>query len=143
MEAQSSPSPLTITEYCARFGFALADVRIPCNFCRSYLCVQDCAAFDLKQFRLLWKNAFCYACCRACMRLSAAYEVERFIQCICDCKYVTDLVKKPLKCIPMRCLLCLALLDFSEKLEHLFLNEPFTLVRGNWRGFCRNCIRKV
>lgn len=142
MDTFTSPTPVSITAYCSAFGFTFDQVRIPCKFCKSYLTVQDCAAFDLKKFKLLWKDGFCYGCCRSCMRLSAAFESSKFKQCVCSCYFVVDLVEKPLREIPMRCIECLAFLDYSEKLQHLHLNENFSLVRGNWRGYCRNCIRK-
>ncbi|AGC93435.1 E6 [Human papillomavirus 180] len=142
MDQQDSPTPLTIADYCKAFGFSLDEVRIPCNFCRFYLTVQDIAAFDLKKFRLLWKGPFCSACCRSCMRITAAFEVRKHYQCSCSCFYLEDLLGKSLRLIPIRCLLCLALLDLAEKLEHLIVKEDFVLVRSNWRGYCRNCIRK-
>lgn len=143
MDLLKSPTPTTIADYCNVFGFTLQEVKIPCNFCRFYLTLQDLAAFDLKNFRLLWKGAFCSGCCRSCMRATAAYEVRKHYQCTCSSFYLEDLLGKSLKQIPIRCLLCLALLDYAEKLEHLFVREDFVLVRCNWRGYCRNCIRKV
>ncbi|ADH29805.1 transforming protein E6 [Human papillomavirus 121] len=142
MDLQQSPTPVTITEYCNTFGFSLKDIRLPCTFCRFYLTIQDLASFELKQFRLLWKGPFCYACCRSCMRLTAAFEVRKHYQCSCSCLFLEDLLGRPLQHIPMRCLLCLALLDYAEKLQHFCVREDFVLVRGNWRGYCRNCIRK-
>lgn len=143
MDCLESPFPETLSSYCKLFGLSLSEVKLPCNFCKFYLNEQDLAAFHLKQFKLLWKGPWCYACCRSCTRLSAAFELRTFYQCSCKCTAVEGLAKTNLVCIPMRCLLCLALLSYAEKLEHLNIEEDFVLVRSSWKGYCRNCIKKI
>lgn len=142
MDVSSSPNPDTLAAYCEVFGLKLTDVRLPCNFCKFYLTEQDLAAFQLKNFNLLWKGPWCFACCRSCTRLSAAFELRTYYQCTCKCEALEGLAKASLKSIPVRCLCCLALLSFVEKLEHLAIGEDFYLVRSNWKGYCRNCIKK-
>ncbi|AWK28209.1 E6 protein [Human papillomavirus type 221] len=142
MDLFTSPFPETLSAYCQLLGLQLSDVRLPCNFCKFYLTEQDLAAFHLKQFKLIWKGPWCYACCRSCARLTAAYELRKFYQCTCNCNAVEGLAKTTLDCIPVRCLQCLALLSFAEKLEHLAIGQDFYLVRSTWKGYCRNCIKK-
>ncbi|AXN57294.1 E6 [Macaca mulatta papillomavirus 4] len=137
-----SPRPLTIPDYCSAFGFAISEVKIPCLFCNYYMSLQDVGNFDLKGLQLVWKTDYCYGVCTPCLRATAKYEEENYHQCSVGPLWVETLAEKSLLSLCIRCLLCLKLLDCAEKYQHIPLREPFHLVRGQWRGYCRWCIRK-
>nr|AEX31164.1 E6 protein [Human papillomavirus] len=134
--------PGQLDVYCQQYGISFFDLRIPCIFCRHLCSLMDLAAFYHKCLCLVWKNKVCYACCSACLTLSAKYELENFYQCSISSDCFEDIVRKPLKDVVIRCLKCLARLDFMEKLAHLRNCRPVHLIRGHWRADCRNCVEK-
>lgn len=75
------------------------------------------------------------------MRLTALYEKENFFVCTVKSHLLTGLVDKDLSEIIIRCQDCYAILDYLEKLYHVYNDLDFVLIRGNWRGVCRNCLQ--
>lgn len=133
------PLPLRLQDFCTKNGLSFFDVRLQCVFCEHWVSTVDLAAFHCKSLSLIWKANVCYACCSACLRLSALYESQRYYQCSVQSAFIEDIVRKPLNDIIIRCLYCLTKLDLLEKIEHKYSGEPFHLVRSFWRGYCRNC----
>lgn len=127
---------------CKQYGISFFDLRIRCVFCNHWCSTIDLAAFHHKCLCLLWKNSVCYACCSACLRLSAKHEQEKYYQCFVSSDLFEDVVCQPLQAVVIRCLICLAKLDYIEKLEHKNNKRVFHLVRGYWRALCRNCSDK-
>lgn len=134
--------PLKLDEYCRQYGISFFDVQLRCVFCRHLVSTSELADFHCKHLSLIWKEKVCYAACCACLRLCARCEAERYYQCNVCSSLIEDIVRKPLCDIVIRCLYCLAKLDLLEKLEHKYLRKRFHLVRGYWRGDCRNCKQK-
>ncbi|ADE45482.1 E6 [Human papillomavirus 127] len=131
--------PLKLEDYCSRYGISFFALQLRCIFCRHFVDTVQLAAFHAKCLSLLWRKNVCYACCTPCLRLSAKYELERYYQCSLKSHFIEDVLHKPLSEIVIRCMECLSLLDMIEKVEHLLQDLPFHLVRGHWRGKCRNC----
>lgn len=134
--------PTTVDEYCRRFNTSFFDLRLHCIFCSHIVPLQEIAGFYVKRLNLIWKGECCYACCAKCLTLSAKFELENYTQCCIDAVKVEDLLNQKIKDVPMRCLVCVKLLDVVEKLDCLYKNELLFLVRGRWRGPCRDCISK-
>lgn len=136
---QMETLPTKLDEFCSTYGISFFDVRLRCVFCKHWINPIELADFHCKCLCLIWKEKVCYAACCACLRLCAKCEVERFYQCNVSSEYIEDILNKPLSEIVIRCLQCLTKLDLIEKLEHKYLRQKFHLVRGYWRGECRNC----
>lgn len=134
--------PTRLDEYCRYFDISFFVLRIRCIFCSSFLDPQDLASFYMKQLNLIWKNKIAYGCCSLCLKLSAIYERNNFFQCAVNSVNIEHLAKKPLKDIVVRCLGCFKLLDLAEKFDIKVKEELYCLIRGHWRGLCRNCIKK-
>nr|AYA94152.1 MAG: E6 protein [Human papillomavirus] len=131
--------PIHLDDFCRKYGISFFDVRLQCVFCKHWISTLDLAAFYCKCLSLIWKDNVCYACCCSCLKLSALYETQRYYQCTVMSDFIEDIVRKPLSEIIIRCLCCLTKLDLVEKLEHKYTGSAFYLVRGYWRGYCRNC----
>ena len=138
-DQMEEPLPLKIEDYCNRYGISFFALQLRCIFCKHWIDTVQLAAFHAKRLTLLWRQNVCYACCAPCLRLSAKYECERYYQCSLKSTFIVDVLHKPLSEIVIRCLHCLCMLDLIEKVEHLITDDPFHLVRGHWRGTCRNC----
>ena len=134
--------PTRLDQYCKQHRISFFELRIQCIFCRHICSLVDLAAFYHKCLRLVWKDEVCYACCTACLKLSAKFELENYYQCSISSQFFEDIVRKPLQEIVIRCLKCFALLDIMEKLDHLRNCRDVHLVRGHWRADCRNCAPK-
>ncbi|ATQ38359.1 E6 [Gammapapillomavirus 12] len=134
--------PLKLDDYCKHYGISFFNLRLRCIFCKHWIDTVQLAAFHVKRLTLLWRNDVCFACCTPCLTLSARYERERFYQCSVKSDFLEDILHKPLADIVIRCVDCLCMLDLIEKIEHLLLDRPFHLIRGYWRGTCRNCKRQ-
>lgn len=134
--------PGSLDVYCKEHGISFFELRISCIFCRFVCSLVDLAAFYNKRLSLVWKDKVCYACCSACLTLSAKYELENYYQCSLSSDYFEDIVRQPLQEVVIRCLKCLTALDYMEKLDHKRNCKPFHLIRGRWRGDCRNCAQK-
>lgn len=134
--------PLRLDDFCAVYSVSLFDVSLPCIFCKFVCDLQDLAAFHIRNLCLVWRSEQAFACCRKCINLSAKYEYDNYCVCIVNALSIEQLLGLSLKDIFIRCLCCYKLLDIAEKLDCCAGNEFFALVRGTWRGPCRNCIRK-
>lgn len=134
--------PVKLDDFCVRYGISLFNVQLRCVFCRHWVNFVELADFHHKHLCLTWKENVCYAACCSCLRLCAKCETERFYQCNLASEFIEDILHKPLSDIVIRCLHCLKKLDLIEKLEHKILKSSFHLVRGYWRGECRNCKSK-
>lgn len=131
--------PRNIAEYCRENGISFFDLQLRCVFCNHWINSVQLAAFHAKELSLIWKHNVCFAACTMCLKLCAKHERDRYYQCNVRSTVISDLLHKPLTEIVIRCLYCLCKLDFIEKLEHCYNEEPFHLVRCHWRGKCRNC----
>lgn len=134
--------PITVADYCSEFDIPLKDLKLRCVFCKFYLTEQQLAAFCVKNLKLVWKNRYCFACCTPCLRLTAKFEAENYFQCMCKGEVLEVLTRIPLSSLSIRCLDCLTLLSFAEKIDCIIGGQNFYLVRGRWRSYCRNCIEK-
>lgn len=134
--------PKFLDDYCIHFQINFFALRLPCVFCANILNAQELAGFYMKKLSLIYKHNSVFACCSKCLVLSAKYERENFFQCMVTSSAIEHLTKKVLKDICIRCLYCLTLLDLAEKIDIKHKEIPYCLVRGHWRGPCRNCIYK-
>ncbi|CAF05702.1 E6 protein [Human papillomavirus 95] len=134
--------PTTLDEYCRRFDISFFDLRLPCIFCFHPVDLAELASFYIKKLSLVFRGSCYYACCSQCLRLSAKFEQENYFQCSVYATGLEDLVGQKIRDICVRCLCCLKLLDIVEKLDLLYSGEVCYLIRGLWRGYCRNCIKK-
>nr|AYA94775.1 MAG: E6 protein [Human papillomavirus] len=134
--------PTRLDEYCRYFDISFFVLRLRCIFCNSFLDPQDLARFYMKQLNLIWKNKVAFGCCTLCLNLSAIYEKTKFFQCTVNSVNIEHLARKSLKDIPVRCLFCLKLLDLAEKFDIKVREDLYCLVRGHWRGVCRECKKK-
>lgn len=62
--------------------------------------------------------------------------------CTVNAVFIESLLQKPLKDIPIRCIHCYKLCDLAEKFDCIVKDQCFALVRGTWRGPCRDCALK-
>lgn len=134
--------PTSLDEYCTRFNIALSDLRLRCVFCNYYLSPQQLFSFYQKHLCLIWKNFNCFACCLPCIRLAARFEQENYTQCAVDCGSLETFLGVSINIVKIRCLFCLRLLTVLEKRDCISKKEQFYLVRGRWRGCCRECLFK-
>nr|AYA93686.1 MAG: E6 protein [Human papillomavirus] len=135
--------PLSLSEYCALKNVSLFDVSLCCVFCKNVLDFMSLADFHVKGLQLLHKGDTFYACCAICLKVSAKYELDNYFQCYVHADYLTTICEKPLQHIFVRCIECYKLLDCMEKLDCCAESLPYCLIRGRWRNYCRNCIRKL
>lgn len=117
---------------------SLEPLHIPCIFCNAALSPQDIFDFNTKQLKLLNRNGQTFACCARCLRLSVQYE-SQYYTCSVVAGNLSDLLGAPLCKITVRCEFCMGLLTEREKLEAVDAELYFHLVRGWWRGPCRQC----
>jgi hypothetical protein len=134
--------PKFLNDFCSHFQINFFDLCLPCIFCRCTLNPQELAGFYMKKLSLVWKEGRVFACCTKCLLLSAQYEKEHFFQCVASSGALEHLTKKTLSDICVRCIYCLTLLDLAEKVDIKNRELTYSLVRGHWRGVCRNCIFK-
>lgn len=131
--------PTTLESYCNYFRVSFFDLKLKCIFCKFVLSTLDLAAFHVKELSVVWRKNEPFLCCTACLRLTAQFEKENYLICTARSDLLSGLLGKPLSDIVIRCQYCFKLLDYAEKLRHLYNNADFLLVRGLWRGDCRNC----
>ena len=134
--------PVRLDDFCNYYCVSLFDLSLPCIFCKFICDLQDLASFHLKRLSIVWRSGKPYICCRKCVKLSALYEAENYCVCVVKASVLEGLLHKSLQSVAIRCLCCYQLLDLCEKLDCCARNENFSLVRGTWRGPCRNCISK-
>nr|AYA93771.1 MAG: E6 protein [Human papillomavirus] len=134
--------PYNLEEYCRVFEISFFNVHMKCLFCKFDVSTLDLAGFYCKQLRLVWRDAQCFACCLKCLRVLAKHEFENYCICVCKGSTLEFLTKKGLAFVIVRCIDCLTLLDYAEKLECDRRGLPFCLVRTHWRNLCRNCMKK-
>ncbi|ATQ38518.1 E6 [Gammapapillomavirus 22] len=132
-------SPTSLDEYCKKFEISFFDVKLPCLFCNFPLTLQDLASFATKLLSLVYRGDKCFACCTLCLKLSAKYERENYLQCVVEGRMLENLLNIPLSQILVRCLYCYKKLDFIEKVDCCIGDLPFCLVRCHWRNTCRFC----
>lgn len=132
--------PTGLADYCKVNNISFFDLKLPCIFCNFLVELQELADFYCKKLSLVYRNKKCYACCRKCLRLSALFEKENYFQCTVPAAIVEDLVNQNLKDIAIRCMYCVKLLDYLEKLDIYYRGGVFYLVRSKWKGCCRNCM---
>ena len=137
-----NPFPTDLREYCTYCGVCLFDLCLQCIFCKCHVDIVDLAKFYKKKLRVVWKKNVAYVCCTKCLFASAKYEAEQHFQCavkVCD---LHGLLDRPLQDIHMRCYYCLGTLDLQEKVDLISRGKSACLIRGYWRGPCRDCINR-
>nr|AYA94047.1 MAG: E6 protein [Human papillomavirus] len=134
--------PLDLESYCNTFGVSFFQLHLKCVFCKCHIDIVDLARFVKKKLCLVWRDYVGYACCNKCLYLSAKYESEKYFQCATDAKYLHVLIEKPLEDVLLRCMHCLACLDNQEKVDLVSRDRKVCLIRGYWRGACRECIER-
>lgn len=134
--------PVRLDDLCSYYSVSLFDLSVPCIFCKFICDLQDLASFHLKKLSIVWRGGNPFACCRKCVQLSAKYEFDNYCVCVVNAVNLESLLHKSLKCINIRCVSCYQLLDLTEKLDCCAREDIFALVRGSWRGPCRNCYLK-
>ena len=133
--------PTDLDSYCHYFKISFFDLVLKCIFCKFPLSIIDLASFHNKKLSVIWRDNTPFACCSKCLRLTALYERQNYFVCTAKSYSLTSLTGKELCDIHIRCLHCYAFLDYVEKLRHLYNDVDFALIRGGWRGTCRNCVQ--
>jgi hypothetical protein len=133
--------PTDLDSYCTYFKISFFDLKLNCIFCKFPLSIVDLASFHNKKLSVIWRDYTPYVCCSKCLRLTALYEKQNFFVCTAKSHLLTGLLGKELSEINIRCLHCYCFLDYIEKLRHLYNDLDFVLIRGTWRGICRNCVQ--
>nr|AYA94808.1 MAG: E6 protein [Human papillomavirus] len=131
--------PSNLVDLCSKLQTTFFDLTLKCIFCRFKLSFLDLAGFHQKRLCVIWRENEPFGCCCKCLRLTAAFERENYSCCSVTGPGICSLLNKPLTDITVRCIYCFALLDVIEKFEHYYCEKKFFLVRGHWRGCCRNC----
>lgn len=134
--------PVKLDEFCSYYNISLFDLSLPCIFCGFHSGLQDLASFHVKQLCIIWRSNTPFVCCRKCVTASAIYEYNNYCLCTVNAVFIESLLQKPLKDIPIRCLYCYKLCDLAEKFDCIVRDQSFALVRGTWRGPCRDCVLK-
>ncbi|AST11574.1 E6 protein [Sus scrofa papillomavirus 2] len=127
----------SITGLANALGIPWVDLLIPCTFCGKFMDYHDLTKFE-SQMQLLWKGKCVYGCCNRCARLSSRREVQLFGQ---GTKALSEVLKQGIKLtdLVIRCVACLNKLTYVEKLSVLYGENQVTVVRGRYRGICKNC----
>lgn len=133
--------PTDLDSYCNYFKISFFDLKLHCIFCKFSVSIVDLASFHNKKLSLIWRDKTPYCCCSKCLRLTALYEKQNYFVCTAKSHLLTGLLGKELSDIVIRCEYCFSILDYIEKLYHVYNDKDFILVRGNWRGVCRNCMQ--
>lgn len=131
--------PVCLEEYCNYFDVTPDMLTLPCIFCRRDLCDSDLDSFSRKRLSLVWKKGVCYAACVRCVARTAAYERAKYFQCTVEAVYIEYFTQTPLQELNVRCLFCMGLLTNEEKIDIIASGSKFQLVRGHWKGVCREC----
>nr|AEX31150.1 E6 protein [Human papillomavirus] len=134
--------PLDLETYCNVFNISFFELQLKCVFCKCTLNIIDLARFVFKKLCLVWRDNVGYACCNKCLHLSARYESEKYTQCAVEAKNLHALIQTPLQEILLRCMYCLGCLDLQEKIDLISRGKHVLLIRGYWRGCCRECMDK-
>lgn len=135
----ASSLPTNLVDLCSKFETSFFNLKLKCIFCKFDLRFLDLAGFHEKRLCVVWRDGEPFGCCAKCLRLTAAFERENYACCSVTGPGICTLLNKPLTEITIRCIHCFALLDLIEKCEHFYTAKQFFLVRGHWRGCCRNC----
>nr|AYA94835.1 MAG: E6 protein [Human papillomavirus] len=128
-----------LVDYCKQENLTFFELTLKCLFCNFVVSLPDLASFHCKQLALVYRNNIAFAACSQCLRLSAAFETQRYYTCSIRAGLLSDVIGRHLSDIPIRCEYCLQLLDYIEKFDCIYRSGYFHLVRGNFRGCCRNC----
>lgn len=137
-----NPAPRRLTDYLQRHGLTIDTAELGCIFCKNQVSAYDLSEFIRKNLQLVWRGTrSAYAVCTDCLLSTARYEFSTFYQCSTPGENVEDLCGRRLCQVTVRCVRCLAELEFAEKLGAVIYELDYMLVRGQWRSYCRNCIR--
>lgn len=128
-----------LVDYCKQENISFFDLQLHCLFCKFAVSLPDLASFYCKKLTLVYRDNSAFAACSKCLKLSALFENERYYTCSIKAWLLSDLIGKPLSEIAIRCENCMSLLDYIEKCDCIYQGGYFHLIRGNWRGCCRNC----
>ncbi|QYI89575.1 E6 early protein [Bos taurus papillomavirus 40] len=129
--------PSSISDYALAFDILFDSVVVFCKFCSNPLNYFDLCNFDAKNFRLIWRDLKVYGVCCTCARTSAAFEANSFYSCSYLAKEL--LRDSVLSETIIRCLCCLGLLSYSEKLGLVANHSLVHRVRNGWRAVCKFC----
>lgn len=131
--------PSRLDEFCEVYRVSFFNLRLPCIFCKFLCTLEDLALFYTKNLSVVYRDRVPFACCDKCLKHTALYERIKYSQCAVKCSVIDVVAGKPLSDLLIRCMFCFALLDVAEKQNCLSRDEDFVLIRGYWRGRCRNC----
>lgn len=142
VQMASGRPPTTLEDFCKQFRTSFFHLKLKCIFCKFDLTLTELASFHEKGLRLVWRDRCCYACCWNCINVSARYELENYTACTVKSEYLEALLGAELNRIYVRCYKCYKRLDLAEKVDIKARDDSFLLVRGTWRGTCRECSKK-
>lgn len=128
-----------LDDFCREKNLSFFELKLQCIFCRHYCSLTDLAEFHEKVLSIVYRDGLPYAACNNCLCFTAKAERERYFQCSCRFSILDAVVGVPVETITVRCLLCLALLNFEDKIRCTASNEEAYLVRGHWRATCNKC----
>ena len=131
--------PICLEEYCSYFNVAFDTLTLPCIFCRGTVWATELEVFQRRRLSLVWRGNNCYAACLRCINRTAAYERFKYFQWSVKAEYIEYFSQTPLDSLIVRCLFCMALLTNEEKVDIIASGSTFQLVRGHWKGVCREC----
>lgn len=135
--------PVCVEEYCNYFGVTFSELNFLCIFCRCPVPPLELLTFQYRQLSLVWREGTCYAACIACIERVAKYERDKFFQCAVNGMYIEFFTKTPLQDLIVRCMFCMRLLTSEEKIDIIGAGATFCLVRGHWKGYCRDCFQNA
>lgn len=124
---------------CLLNGCTLETLSVPCLFCKSVLSFQDILSFIVKHLRVVYRDNTFYAACSDCLRLSAAFELKQYCQCVATPDFVKLMCNGDFAKLIVRCVQCMKRLDLIEILDAFESKEEFLLIRSIWRAKCRLC----
>ncbi|AOY65114.1 E6 [Equus caballus papillomavirus 8] len=131
--------PRTLTDLSRQLGLGLTEINIQCIFCKFWLRRIDLSTFIRKSLNLAWRGGYPYACCRSCSKVIAERERNQYYETSAKGPRVERLHGRPIGEIAVRCILCLSLLSYFEKVDVIERGESFYRVRDRWRAKCREC----
>lgn len=133
--------PLCIDEYCNYYQISKETLTLPCIFCKNLVDAFQLSVFQQRQLSLIWRGNTCFAACVRCISSVATLERNKFCQCTVKGEYIEHFTRTPLQNLIVRCLYCMRLLSSEEKIEIIACGGQFMLVRGSWKGTCRQCLQ--
>lgn len=129
--------PSSIRDYALAFDVCFDSVVVFCKFCFNPLNYFDLSNFDAKGLRLIWSDLKVYGVCCTCLKTSAAFEINEFYSYSLLAKEL--LREGVLNGLIIRCLCCLSVLSFIEKLRLASEGALIHRIRKGWRGLCKYC----